>query len=188
MYRCEVTAVIRQKGVEGYHGIQEFVMKESINRMTVVGKTWIKLLFDRFLYGTMTFFKLLKHHFCLRSWNESMDRTCMIYFEIFYSQSYLHLFDFIYLYMCYWIISELPGPSSNPIITGGDTGGSIDKSGKQFYKPEDLLNLTCTSAPSNPPATLEWRINGLKVVWHIPHFFSISREGVFFVLIFMVWG
>jgi hypothetical protein len=38
MYRCEVTAVVRQKGVAGYHGIQEFVMKESINRMTVVGK------------------------------------------------------------------------------------------------------------------------------------------------------
>ncbi len=37
MYRCEVTAVVRQKG---FPGIQEIVMKESINRMTVVGKTF----------------------------------------------------------------------------------------------------------------------------------------------------
>ena len=51
----------------------------------------------------------------------------------------------------------------NPIITGGEVPGSLDKIGKLFYKPGDLLNLTCTSAPSNPPATLEWRINGLKV-------------------------
>ena len=34
MYRCEVTAVVRKKG---FQGIQEIVMKESINRMTVVG-------------------------------------------------------------------------------------------------------------------------------------------------------
>ena len=44
MYRCEVTAVVRKKGVEGYPEIQEFVMKESINRMTVVGENQ-KVLF-----------------------------------------------------------------------------------------------------------------------------------------------
>jgi hypothetical protein len=44
MYRCEVTAVVRKKGSEGYPEIQEFVMKESINRMTVVGKN-LKVIF-----------------------------------------------------------------------------------------------------------------------------------------------
>ena len=44
MYRCEVTAVVRKKGVEGYPEIQEFVMKESINRMTVVGENQKVLL------------------------------------------------------------------------------------------------------------------------------------------------
>lgn len=84
MYRCEVTAVVKQRGGYGYHGIQGFVMKESINRMTVV---------------------------------------------------------------------ELP--KTLPTITGGDL--------KKNYKPADLLNLTCTSDPSNPPATLQWTVNDQKV-------------------------
>ena len=39
-----MTAVVRKKGVEGYPEIQEFVMKESINRMTVVGENQKVLL------------------------------------------------------------------------------------------------------------------------------------------------
>jgi hypothetical protein len=74
-----------------------------------------------------------------------------------------------------FVSSELPGPSSNPIITGGEVGGTTDKYGKQFYKPGDLLNLTCTSAPSNPPATLEWRINGQKVNIMVARFFLLQN-------------
>jgi len=45
-----------------------------------------------------------------------------------------------------YFLSELPAPGSNPIITGGDIGSGAgitgsDKTGKQFYKPGDLLNL-----------------------------------------------
>ncbi|XP_040575798.1 uncharacterized protein [Lepeophtheirus salmonis] len=82
MYRCEVTAVVRKKGK--YQGIQGFVMKESINRMTVV---------------------------------------------------------------------ELP--KQLPTILGGEI--------KRTYKPGDFLNLTCTSAPSNPPAKLQWILNGREI-------------------------
>ena len=46
-------------------------------------------------------------------------------------------------------------PQSQPQITGGD----IQKN----YKVGDLLNLTCTSAPSNPPAKLEWILNDQPV-------------------------
>lgn len=64
----------------------------------------------------------------------------------------------------HFYFAELPGPDSNPIIEGGgEFGGSVDKRGKAIYKPGDLLNLTCESAPSNPPATLEWLVNGQKV-------------------------
>ena len=52
------------------------------------------------------------------------------------------------------IFSELP--KSRPEIKGG----VIDKN----YKPGDMLNLTCVSAPSNPPATLEWKLNGEEVI------------------------
>lgn len=38
MYRCEVTAVLRRSGGYGHIPIQSFKMKESINRMIVVGK------------------------------------------------------------------------------------------------------------------------------------------------------
>ena len=49
------------------------------------------------------------------------------------------------------MISELP--HSQPQITGGGDLKNVN------YKPGDLLNLTCTSAPSNPPAKLEWILN-----------------------------
>ena len=49
--------------------------------------------------------------------------------------------------------SELP--KSLPIISGGDQN--------ENYKPGDTLNLTCISAPSNPPARLEWSINDTPV-------------------------
>ena len=57
------------------------------------------------------------------------------------------------------VVVELP--QSQPVITGGHQ----DLPGKQKirYKPGDVLNLTCTSAPSNPPAQLEWRLNDKKV-------------------------
>ena len=50
-------------------------------------------------------------------------------------------------------LSELP--QSQPQITGGDI--------LKNYKVGDLLNLTCTSAPSNPPAKLEWILNDQPV-------------------------
>jgi hypothetical protein len=46
-------------------------------------------------------------------------------------------------------------PKSHPEIKGG----VLDK----VYKAGDTLNLTCVSAPSNPPATLEWKLNGEAV-------------------------
>ena len=49
------------------------------------------------------------------------------------------------------LISELP--HSQPQITGGGDLKNVN------YKSGDLLNLTCTSAPSNPPAKLEWILN-----------------------------
>eukprot|EP00094_Tigriopus_californicus_P007001 TCALIF_06740-PA protein Name:"Protein of unknown function" AED:0.33 eAED:0.33 QI:0/0.5/0.4/0.6/0.75/0.8/5/0/259 len=49
-------------------------------------------------------------------------------------------------------------PSALPRITGGELD-PIEKS-IIVYQPGDMLNLTCISAPSNPPAELEWRING----------------------------
>ena len=51
------------------------------------------------------------------------------------------------------VVVELP--SSQPQISGGNL--------KIKYKPGDALNLTCTSAPSNPPASLEWIVNNKKV-------------------------
>eukprot|EP00093_Oithona_nana_P005919 05919.XXX_136321_142922_1 [CDS] Oithona nana genome sequencing. len=52
------------------------------------------------------------------------------------------------------VVVELP--SSQPQISGGNL--------KIKYKPGDALNLTCTSAPSNPPASLEWIVNNKKIV------------------------
>ena len=34
---------------------------------------------------------------------------------------------------------------------------------EKHYKPGDMLNLTCVSAPSNPPAQLEWTVNRRRV-------------------------
>ncbi len=42
-------------------------------------------------------------------------------------------------------------PSHRPVITGGDP--------RREYRAGDLLNLTCVSAPSNPPSQLEWWLN-----------------------------
>ena len=58
----------------------------------------------------------------------------------------------VYIYRrstCLKLSTELP--QTMPVITGGDP--------KQVYKPGDILNLTCTSAPSNPAAKLEWTLN-----------------------------
>ena len=52
-------------------------------------------------------------------------------------------------------------PQSKPVITGGHQ--ELPGAQKMKYKPGDVLNLTCTSAPSNPPAQLEWRLNDKKV-------------------------
>ena len=52
-------------------------------------------------------------------------------------------------------------PQSKPVITGGHQ--ELPGAPKIKYKPGDVLNLTCTSAPSNPPAQLEWRLNDKKV-------------------------
>ena len=49
-------------------------------------------------------------------------------------------------------------PKRNPQISGSDP--------KRDYAVGDTLNLTCVSAPSNPPAQLEWRLNG-RPVWDI---------------------
>ena len=46
-------------------------------------------------------------------------------------------------------------PNSMPVISGGDP--------LKNYKSGDLLNLTCTSKPSNPAATLKWSLNGQPV-------------------------
>ena len=56
---------------------------------------------------------------------------------------------------CFFLL-ELP--KSRPKINGG----LLDNN----YKPGDTLNLTCISAPSNPPATLEWRLNGDLVSYY----------------------
>jgi len=59
-------------------------------------------------------------------------------------------------------------PQSKPVITGGHQ--ELPGAPKMKYKPGDVLNLTCTSAPSNPPAQLEWRLNDKKVnPSYIPH-------------------
>ena len=52
-------------------------------------------------------------------------------------------------------------PQSKPVITGGHQ--ELPGAPKMKYKTGDVLNLTCTSAPSNPPAQLEWRLNDKKV-------------------------
>ena len=52
-------------------------------------------------------------------------------------------------------------PQSKPVITGGHQ--ELPGAPKIKYKSGDVLNLTCTSAPSNPPAQLEWRLNDKKV-------------------------
>ena len=59
------------------------------------------------------------------------------------------------------MISELP--HSQPQITGGGDLKNVN------YKPGDLLNLTCTSAPSNPPAKLEWILNDEPVSYIRPN-------------------
>jgi hypothetical protein len=41
--------------------------------------------------------------------------------------------------MYFFLDLELPGPGSNPIITGGEVVGGLEKSGRQFYKPGDLV-------------------------------------------------
>ena len=46
-------------------------------------------------------------------------------------------------------------PKRNPQISGSDP--------MRDYSVGDTLNLTCVSAPSNPPAQLEWRLNGRPV-------------------------
>jgi len=46
-------------------------------------------------------------------------------------------------------------PKRNPQITGSDP--------VRDYSVGDTLNLTCISAPSNPPSQLEWRLNGRPV-------------------------
>ena len=51
------------------------------------------------------------------------------------------------------VVVELP--STQPQISGGNL--------EIKYKPGDTLNLTCTSAPSNPPASLEWIVNNKMV-------------------------
>ncbi len=58
-------------------------------------------------------------------------------------------------------ILELP-PSLPKISVGGDDP-SLTVAVERTYRPGDVLNLTCTSAPSNPPAQLEWRVNGRQV-------------------------
>ena len=63
------------------------------------------------------------------------------------------------------VVVELP--SSQPQISGGNL--------KIKYKPGDALNLTCTSAPSNPPASLEWIVNNKKVRF-ARNFFSGSSH------------
>ena len=66
----------------------------------------------------------------------------------------------IYLYLKIvlnvFVILELP--KTRPEIRGGLPDNN--------YKPGDTLNLTCVSAPSNPPATLEWKLNGQSVSHH----------------------
>ena len=63
------------------------------------------------------------------------------------------------------VVVELP--SSQPQISGGNL--------EIKYKPGDTLNLTCTSAPSNPPASLEWIVNNKKVRF-LSNFFWISKS------------
>ena len=46
-------------------------------------------------------------------------------------------------------------PKRNPQISGSDP--------MRDYSVGDTLNLTCVSAPSNPPSQLEWRLNGRPV-------------------------
>ena len=55
-----------------------------------------------------------------------------------------------------FVILELP--KTRPEIRGGLPDNN--------YKPGDTLNLTCVSAPSNPPATLEWKLNEQSVSHH----------------------
>ena len=54
--------------------------------------------------------------------------------------------------------SELP--DSTPVISGSDPRKSL--------KAGDILNLTCTSKPSNPAAQLEWSLNGKSVESNSP--------------------
>ena len=68
-----------------------------------------------------------------------------------------------YIFGC--IFSELP--KTRPEIRGGLPDNS--------YKPGDTLNLTCVSAPSNPPATLEWKLNGNSVSIFIISFLKYLR-------------
>ena len=55
----------------------------------------------------------------------------------------------------FYLLFLLELPKALPKISGGDPN--------ENYKPGDTLNLTCTSAPSNPPASLEWSLHGKPV-------------------------
>ena len=63
-------------------------------------------------------------------------------------------------------------PKRNPSISSGSDP-------KRDYAVGDTLNLTCVSAPSNPPAQLEWRLNGRpvgSVIWFRSSFqFKFSK-------------
>ena len=59
-------------------------------------------------------------------------------------------------------------PKRNPQISGSDP--------KRDYAVGDTLNLTCVSAPSNPPAQLEWRLNGRPVCGDMRFQATISRK------------
>jgi len=76
------------------------------------------------------------------------------------------------------IVVELP--KSRPKINGG----LLDNN----YKPGDTLNLTCISAPSNPPATLEWRLNGDLVEPDsiIPQHLLDKKKGLFSSIIGLI--
>jgi len=56
------------------------------------------------------------------------------------------------------VVVELP--DSTPVISGSDPRKSL--------KAGDILNLTCTSKPSNPAAQLEWTLNGKSVESNSP--------------------
>ena len=147
VYRCEVTSRVRQietrnRGYERQRYTPDnFRMKESINRMIVVGKF-------------RKAYVVCSHEYYFR-------------YKAFLTKK-LNIF-------CFFLL-ELP--KSRPKINGG----LLDNN----YKPGDTLNLTCISAPSNPPATLEWRLNGDLVSYysysivHLENFYKrLLRSSVY---------